>query len=166
MEQLPVLASGSKATTTPPFYLALDHRASTSSSPPAEAPTPPPAAISDPSGQPNSERGSEMIKAKIMSHPLYPALLRAFIDCRKVCTNFQQMRPILLIWFRENFRVSTFYIVSNFHEQTLLIFCNLRSERRRRLLVGFLPSPVRSRWIQATGKNRRQRQTQSSISSW
>ncbi|RCV41520.1 hypothetical protein SETIT_9G142500v2 [Setaria italica] len=84
MEQLPVLASGSKATTTTPFYLALDHRASTSSSPPAEAPTPPPAAVSDPSGQSNSERGSEIIKAKIMSHPLYPALLRAFIDCRKV----------------------------------------------------------------------------------
>uniref|UniRef100_A0ACD5WD77 Uncharacterized protein n=1 Tax=Avena sativa TaxID=4498 RepID=A0ACD5WD77_AVESA len=29
-------------------------------------------------------RGSDTIKAKIMSHPLYPALLRAFIDCRKV----------------------------------------------------------------------------------
>ncbi|CAN6287265.1 unnamed protein product [Urochloa humidicola] len=81
MEQLPVLASGSKATTTTPFYLALDQRAS---SPPAEAPTPPPASISDPSGHSNSERGSEIIKAKIMSHPLYPALLRAFIDCRKV----------------------------------------------------------------------------------
>uniref|UniRef100_A0A804RUD1 KNOX1 domain-containing protein n=1 Tax=Zea mays TaxID=4577 RepID=A0A804RUD1_MAIZE len=24
------------------------------------------------------------MKAKIMSHPLYPAVLRAFIDCRKV----------------------------------------------------------------------------------
>ncbi|CAL4935245.1 unnamed protein product [Urochloa decumbens] len=84
MEQLPVLASGSKATTTTPFYLSLDQRASTSSSPPAEAPTPPPPAVSDPSTQSNSERGSEIIKAKIMSHPLYPALLRAFIDCRKV----------------------------------------------------------------------------------
>ncbi|RLN18645.1 homeobox protein knotted-1-like 4 [Panicum miliaceum] len=85
MEQLPVLASGSKAsTTTTPFYLALDHRASASSSPPAEAPTPPPPAVSDPPGQSNSERGSEIIKAKIMSHPLYPALLRASIDCRKV----------------------------------------------------------------------------------
>ncbi|KAF8681783.1 hypothetical protein HU200_045221 [Digitaria exilis] len=84
MEPLPVLASGSKASTTTPFYLALDHRASTSSSPPAEAPTPPPPAVSDPSGQSNNERGSEIIKARIMSHPLYPALLRAFIDCRKV----------------------------------------------------------------------------------
>nr|AWA44881.1 hypothetical protein SO22E18_000001 [Saccharum officinarum] len=85
-EQLPALASGSKAATTTAFYLALDHRASTtSSSPPAEAPTPPPpSAVSDPSRQSNSERGSEIIKAKIMSHPLYPALLRAFIDCRKV----------------------------------------------------------------------------------
>ncbi|EER91090.1 homeobox protein knotted-1-like 4 [Sorghum bicolor] len=85
-EELPALASGSKAATTTPFYLALDHRASaTSSSPPAEAPTPPPpSAVSDPSRQSNSERGSEIIKAKIMSHPLYPALLRAFIDCRKV----------------------------------------------------------------------------------
>jgi len=86
MEQLPVLAGGSKSTTTTPFYLALDHKASASSSPPAEAPTPPlpPPAVSDPPGQSNSERGSEIIKAKIMSHPLYPALLRAFIDCRKV----------------------------------------------------------------------------------
>ncbi|CAN6281932.1 unnamed protein product [Urochloa humidicola] len=84
MEELPVLASGSKATTTTPFYLALDQRASTSSSPTAEAPTPAAAAISDPSGRSNSEGGSEIMKAKIMSHPLYPALLRAFIDCRKV----------------------------------------------------------------------------------
>ncbi|XP_066392514.1 homeobox protein knotted-1-like 4 [Miscanthus floridulus] len=85
-EQLPALAGGSKADTTTPFYLALDHRASaTSSSPTAEAPTPaPPSAVSDPSRQSNSERGSEIIKAKIMSHPLYPSLLRAFIDCRKV----------------------------------------------------------------------------------
>ncbi|KAM0872743.1 hypothetical protein ACQ4PT_038522 [Festuca glaucescens] len=29
-------------------------------------------------------RGSDTIKARIMSHPLYPALLKAFIDCRKV----------------------------------------------------------------------------------
>ncbi|XP_035823499.1 uncharacterized protein [Zea mays] len=72
------LTGGSKqAATTTPFYLALDHRASaTSSPPPAEAPPLPCAA--------NSERGSEIIKAKIMSHPLYPAVLRAFIDCRKV----------------------------------------------------------------------------------
>lgn len=86
-KQLPALTGGSKAATTTPFYLALDHRAAaTSSSPPAEAPTLPPsaAAVSDPSRQSNSDRGSEIIKAKIMSHPLYPALLRAFIDCRKV----------------------------------------------------------------------------------
>ncbi|KAJ1294210.1 hypothetical protein BS78_01G128400 [Paspalum vaginatum] len=85
MEQVPpVLASGSKAATTP-FYLTLDHRASTSSSPQAEEPTPLPSfAISDPSRQSSSERGSEIIKAKIMSHRLYPALLTAFIDCRKV----------------------------------------------------------------------------------
>ncbi|XP_062213320.1 homeobox protein knotted-1-like 4 [Phragmites australis] len=76
MEQVPLVASGSKATTTP-FYIALDHRASTSSSPP-------PSAASDPSRQSNNEMGSEIIKAKIMSHPLYPALLRAFIECRKV----------------------------------------------------------------------------------
>ncbi|XP_020407689.1 uncharacterized protein [Zea mays] len=72
------LTGGSKqAATTTPFYLALDHTASaTSSPPPAEAPPLPCAA--------NSERGSEIIKAKIMSHPLYPAIFRAFIDCRKV----------------------------------------------------------------------------------
>ncbi|KAL6637151.1 hypothetical protein ACP70R_024723 [Stipagrostis hirtigluma subsp. patula] len=81
MEQLrPLLASGSKATTTT-FCLALDHRASTSSSPPAEAPSP---TSPDPSRQSNNEGGSEILKAKIMSHHLYPALLRAFIDCRKV----------------------------------------------------------------------------------
>ncbi|KQK13818.1 hypothetical protein BRADI_1g12677v3 [Brachypodium distachyon] len=28
--------------------------------------------------------GTDAMKAKIMSHPLYPALLRAFIDCQKV----------------------------------------------------------------------------------
>ncbi|WVZ60083.1 hypothetical protein U9M48_010149 [Paspalum notatum var. saurae] len=83
MEQLPVLVGGSKAATTP-FYLTLDHRASTSSSPLAEEPTPPPSAVSDPSRQSSSERGSEIVKAKIMSHRLYPALLRAFIDCRKI----------------------------------------------------------------------------------
>jgi hypothetical protein len=82
----PLLASSSKSTTTP-FYLALDQRAASASSPPAdEVPTPPPAA-SDPFKQSSNEGGSEIIKAKIMSHPLYPALLKAFIDCRKVRTN-------------------------------------------------------------------------------
>jgi hypothetical protein len=144
MEQLPVLASGSKAsTTTTPFYLALDHRASASSSPPAEAPTPPPPAVSDPPGQSNSERGSEIIKAKIMSHPLYPALLRAFIDCRKVRTNFQ--RTYSSIADLVGFLCAHLLYFSNFHEKKLFIFCYLRLERRRRLLVGFRPSPVRSR---------------------
>jgi hypothetical protein len=82
----PLLASSSKSTTTP-FYLALDQRAASASSPPAdEVPTPPPTA-SDPFKQSSNEGGSEIIKAKIMSHPLYPALLKAFIDCRKVRTN-------------------------------------------------------------------------------
>ncbi|KAK3146490.1 hypothetical protein QOZ80_3BG0267090 [Eleusine coracana subsp. coracana] len=82
MEQpLPLLASSSKSTTAP-FYT-LDQGATTASSPPAEVPTPRPAA-SDPSRQSSNEGGSEIIKAKIMSHPLYPALLKAFIDCRKV----------------------------------------------------------------------------------
>jgi hypothetical protein len=74
MEQqpLPLLVSSSKSTAA--------------SSPPTEVPTPPPAA-SDYSRPCNNEGGSEIIKAKIMSHPLYPALLRSFIDCRKVRTN-------------------------------------------------------------------------------
>ena len=90
-EELPAdLTGGSKqAATTTPFYLALDHRASaTSSPPPAEAPPLPCAA--------NSERGSEIIKAKIMSHPLYPAVLRAFIDCRKVCVQQISQRHTIL----------------------------------------------------------------------
>ena len=120
MEQLPVLASGSKATTTTPFYLALDHKASASSSPPAEAPTPPlpPPAVSDPPGQSNSERGSEIIKAKIMSHPLYPALLRAFIDCRKVCTNFQRMSTSIADLVE--FLCAHLLYFCNFHEKNAL----------------------------------------------
>ncbi|TVU45734.1 hypothetical protein EJB05_05232 [Eragrostis curvula] len=83
MEQpLPLLGSSSKSPTTP-FYLALDQRAITASSPPGESSTPLPDA-SDPSRQSSNEEGSGIVKAKIMSHPLYPALLRAFIDCRKV----------------------------------------------------------------------------------
>jgi hypothetical protein len=97
-EELPAsadLTGGSKqATTTTPFYLALDHTASARSSPPpAEAPPLPCATAA------NSERGSEIIKAKIMSHPLYPAVLRAFIDCRKVCVQqiFQRHTILQLI---------------------------------------------------------------------
>jgi hypothetical protein len=97
-EELPAsadLTGGSKqATTTTPFYLALDHTASATSSPPPAAPLPCAA---------NSERGSEIIKAKIMSHPLYPAVLRAFIDCRKVCVQqVSQIHTILQLILPES----------------------------------------------------------------
>uniref|UniRef100_A0A0E0KHC0 Homeobox domain-containing protein n=1 Tax=Oryza punctata TaxID=4537 RepID=A0A0E0KHC0_ORYPU len=80
MEQLHLLASGgSKASNTIiPFCLARDH--TTTSSPPA-AVAPPASSPAHGSGGQSSEA---MIKAKIMSHPLYPSLLRAFVDCRKV----------------------------------------------------------------------------------
>lgn len=32
----------------------------------------------------NDEDGSNVIKAKILSHPYYPKLLNAYIDCQKV----------------------------------------------------------------------------------
>uniref|UniRef100_A0A0D3FMA9 Homeobox domain-containing protein n=1 Tax=Oryza barthii TaxID=65489 RepID=A0A0D3FMA9_9ORYZ len=92
MEQLHLLLAsggGSKASTTiTPFCLARDH-ASTSSPSPAAVAAPPPEATS---GSEQSIHGSgtglqsseAMIKAKIMSHPLYPSLLRAFVDCKKV----------------------------------------------------------------------------------
>ncbi|KAL5217689.1 hypothetical protein ABZP36_018373 [Zizania latifolia] len=81
MEQLQhLLASGSKASTTIPFYLALDH---TSSSPPV-VPPPAPPALDPPKQSSHGSSGSEAIKAKIISHPLYPSLLRAFVDCRKI----------------------------------------------------------------------------------
>ncbi|XP_006651678.1 homeobox protein knotted-1-like 4 isoform X2 [Oryza brachyantha] len=80
MEQLdPLLAPDSKAATSS-LCLTLDNPASTSASP---APAASPAAL-EPSRQSFHERETDAIKAKIMSHPLYPALLRAFIDCQKV----------------------------------------------------------------------------------
>ncbi|KAF2940611.1 hypothetical protein DAI22_03g286300 [Oryza sativa Japonica Group] len=94
MEQLHLLLAsggGSKASTTiTPFCLARDHASTSSPSPAAvAAPAPPPEATS---GSEQSIHGSgtglqsseAMIKAKIMSHPLYPSLLRAFVDCKKV----------------------------------------------------------------------------------
>ena len=154
-EQLPALAGGSKAATTTPFYLALDHRASaSSSSPSAEAPTPaPPSAVSDPSRQSNSERGSEIIKAKIMSHPLYPSLLRAFIDCRKVCADFHEIYNSIAnfvcvrekAWFLDFFVLSVLIYSPISMRKFSLYFCYLRLERRRRLSIGFPPSPMRSK---------------------
>uniref|UniRef100_A0A0E0GRP0 Homeobox domain-containing protein n=1 Tax=Oryza nivara TaxID=4536 RepID=A0A0E0GRP0_ORYNI len=94
MEQLHLLLAsggGSKASTTiTPFCLARDLASTSSPSPAAvAAPAPPPEATS---GSEQSIHGSgtglqsseAMIKAKIMSHPLYPSLLRAFVDCKKV----------------------------------------------------------------------------------
>ncbi|XP_024311878.1 homeobox protein knotted-1-like 4 isoform X2 [Brachypodium distachyon] len=75
MDQLPLPSGGSKAST--PFHLTLDNT-TTSTSPPAPAPG------SEPSTRSNHERSTDTIKAKIMSHPLYPALLRSFIECQKV----------------------------------------------------------------------------------
>ncbi|KAL5210915.1 hypothetical protein ABZP36_006538 [Zizania latifolia] len=77
-EQQPhhLLASGSKASTTAPFCLARDH---TSTSPPA-----PPASDRSKQSSHGSSGSPEAIKAKIMSHPLYPSLLRAIVECRKI----------------------------------------------------------------------------------
>uniref|UniRef100_A0A0E0NZE4 Homeobox domain-containing protein n=1 Tax=Oryza rufipogon TaxID=4529 RepID=A0A0E0NZE4_ORYRU len=92
MEQFHLLASGggSKASTTIiPLCLSRDH-ASTSSPSPAAAvapPAPPPPAASEQSSHGSGaglQSSEAMIKAKIMSHPLYPSLLRAFVDCKKV----------------------------------------------------------------------------------
>ncbi|KAG8062070.1 hypothetical protein GUJ93_ZPchr0003g16586 [Zizania palustris] len=86
MEQLHhLLASGSKqASTAIPFFLALDH---TPNSPPV-MPPPAPFALDDPRPPPkqssHGSNGYEAIKAKIILHPLYPSLLRAFVDCRKI----------------------------------------------------------------------------------
>ncbi|KAG8062093.1 hypothetical protein GUJ93_ZPchr0003g17466 [Zizania palustris] len=79
MEQLPHLAPDSKA----PLCLTLDKAASTSTTslpPPAASP----AALEPSRHYSYHERETDTVKAKIMLHPLYPALLRAFIDCRKV----------------------------------------------------------------------------------
>jgi hypothetical protein len=160
MEQqpLPLLVSSSKSTAA--------------SSPPTEVPTPPPAA-SDYSRPCNNEGGSEIIKAKIMSHPLYPALLRSFIDCRKVRTNSISHRNTIWVWFGIGKLWFGHMIWSRkvgLHLHFTLfpwenkIFGYFRLAHRRRLLVGSPPSPVRSRWIQVTGRNNVK--TQSSISSW
>uniref|UniRef100_A0ACD5X2U4 Uncharacterized protein n=1 Tax=Avena sativa TaxID=4498 RepID=A0ACD5X2U4_AVESA len=79
MEQLPLLPCGSKPNTSTPLYLTLDTTTSTSNSTPALPPPPP-----EPSRHSDHDRGSDTVKAKIMSHPLYPALLRSFIECQKV----------------------------------------------------------------------------------
>ncbi|KAL5217622.1 hypothetical protein ABZP36_018306 [Zizania latifolia] len=79
MEQLPHLAPDSKA----PLCLTLDKAASTSTTSPAAAAAASLAAL-EPSRHSYHERETDTVKVKIMLHPLYPALLRAFIDCRKV----------------------------------------------------------------------------------
>uniref|UniRef100_A0A0E0KHB8 Homeobox domain-containing protein n=1 Tax=Oryza punctata TaxID=4537 RepID=A0A0E0KHB8_ORYPU len=81
-QQLPLLAPDSKAATSSPLCLTLDNPTSTYTSP--ATPPPPAATALEPSRQSFHERETDAIKAKIMSHPLYPALLRAFIDCQKV----------------------------------------------------------------------------------
>lgn len=56
-----------------------------STSPPEKAPAAAPFRAPEHCGKSSyNRRSSDTIKAKIMSHPLYPALLGAFIDCRKV----------------------------------------------------------------------------------
>ncbi|KAM0872746.1 hypothetical protein ACQ4PT_038524 [Festuca glaucescens] len=78
MEQLPLLPCGSKTSTSTPLYLTIDNRTSTSNLPPLLPPAPEPSRHSD------HDKGSDTVKAKIMSHPLYSALLRSFIECQKV----------------------------------------------------------------------------------
>ncbi|CAM0875502.1 unnamed protein product [Alopecurus aequalis] len=80
MEQLHLLPCGSKPNTSTPSYLTLDNTTSISDSPPALAR----ARAPEPCRQSNHDRGSDTVKATIMSHPLYPALLRSFIECQKV----------------------------------------------------------------------------------
>ncbi|KAI4998692.1 homeobox protein knotted-1-like 4 [Hordeum vulgare subsp. vulgare] len=81
MDQFPLLPSGSKANTSTPLYLALDNTTSGASTSPVPEPAPAPP---EPSGHSNHDRGTDTVKAKIMSHPLYPALLTSFIECQKV----------------------------------------------------------------------------------
>jgi hypothetical protein len=85
MDQLHLPGSGPNAATVASFF-AFDHTASISTSPP-EIPPAPPFPATEP-GRKSSYHtmGSDTMKARIMSHPLYPDLLRAFIDCRKVST--------------------------------------------------------------------------------
>uniref|UniRef100_A0A0D9VXB0 Homeobox domain-containing protein n=1 Tax=Leersia perrieri TaxID=77586 RepID=A0A0D9VXB0_9ORYZ len=75
MEQLHPLVSGSNPNSAIPFSQPRD---CTFSSPPLSESRP-----SMPA-PPASDQSETIIKAKIMSHPLYPSLLRAFVDCRKV----------------------------------------------------------------------------------
>ncbi|XP_044983947.1 homeobox protein knotted-1-like 4 [Hordeum vulgare subsp. vulgare] len=84
--QLHLHGSGPGATAITPFFVAMDqYAASTSTSPPEKAPAAAPLGAPEHCGKSSySRRSSDTIKAKIMSHPLYPALLGAFIDCRKV----------------------------------------------------------------------------------
>ncbi|KAF7051984.1 hypothetical protein CFC21_060155 [Triticum aestivum] len=81
MDQFPLLPSGSKANTSTPLYLTLDNTTSGASTSPVPEPAPAPP---EPSTHSNHDRGTDTVKAKIMSHPLYPALLTAFIECQKV----------------------------------------------------------------------------------
>ncbi|XP_047088191.1 homeobox protein knotted-1-like 4 isoform X2 [Lolium rigidum] len=85
MDQLHLPGSGPNAAMVASIF-AFDHTASISTSPP-EMPPAAPFPATEP-GRKSSYRtmglGSDTMKARIMSHPLYPDLLRAFIDCRKV----------------------------------------------------------------------------------
>ncbi|KAF7051986.1 hypothetical protein CFC21_060157 [Triticum aestivum] len=86
MDRLPLPGGGPRAAANTPFFVAMDqHAASTSTSPPEKAPPAAPLPAPEHRGKSScNRRSSDTIKAKIMSHPLYPALLGAFIDCRKV----------------------------------------------------------------------------------
>ncbi|XP_048551697.1 homeobox protein knotted-1-like 4 [Triticum urartu] len=91
MDQPPLLGSGPRAAaitrngSAPSFVAMHQHAASTTTSPPEKAPAATPFRASEHCGESShNRRSSDTIKAKIMSHPLYPALLGAFIDCRKV----------------------------------------------------------------------------------
>ncbi|KAF7051987.1 hypothetical protein CFC21_060158 [Triticum aestivum] len=91
MDQPPLLGSGPRAAAithngSAPSFVAMDqYAASTSTSPPEKAPTAAAFRAPELCGESSyNRRSSDTIKAKIMSHPLYPALLGAFIDCRKV----------------------------------------------------------------------------------
>ncbi|XP_051230494.1 homeobox protein knotted-1-like 4 [Lolium perenne] len=83
MDQLHLPGSGPNAATVASFF-AFDHTASISTSPPEMSPAPPFPATEPGRKSSYHTMGSDIMKARIMSHPLYPDLLRAFIDCRKV----------------------------------------------------------------------------------
>ncbi|KAF7044459.1 hypothetical protein CFC21_053681 [Triticum aestivum] len=86
MDRLPLPGGGPRAAANTPFFVAMDqYAASTSASPPEKAPAAAALPAPEHCGKSSyNKRSSDTIKAKIMSHPLYPALLGAFIDCRKV----------------------------------------------------------------------------------